>query len=108
MRVDPPVPACTRRSRPARSSGWRCPAAGWCGGAKTAIPPRSSSVWRAPRKGAESLAPLGRLITPTVGGTVIVRDVGPRILRHVAKEVKHEQFYDLDVLTVTVDTRALV
>ena len=38
----------------------------------------------------------------------IVRDVGPRLLRHVAKEVKHEQFYDLDVLTVTVDTRALV
>ena len=38
----------------------------------------------------------------------IVRDIGPRILRHVAKEVKHEQFYDLDVLTVTVDTRALV
>ena len=38
----------------------------------------------------------------------IVRDMGPRILRHVAKEVKHEQFYDLDVLTVTVDTRALV
>ena len=38
----------------------------------------------------------------------IVRDVGPRILRHVAKEVKHEQFYDLDVLTVTVDTRPLV
>ena len=38
----------------------------------------------------------------------IARDVGPRILRHVAKEVKHEQFYDLDVLTVTVDTRALV
>ena len=37
----------------------------------------------------------------------IVRDVGPRILRHVAKEVKHEQFYHLDVLTVTVDTRAL-
>ena len=37
----------------------------------------------------------------------IVRDVGPRILRHVAKKVKHEQFYDLDVLTVTVDTRAL-
>ena len=33
----------------------------------------------------------------------IVRDVGPRILRHVAKEVKHEQFYDLDVLTVTVE-----
>ena len=38
----------------------------------------------------------------------IVRDVGPRILRHVAKEVRHEQFYDLDVLTVTVDTRPLV
>ena len=38
----------------------------------------------------------------------IARDVGPRILRHVAKEVKHEQFYDLDVLTVTVDTRPLV
>ncbi len=38
----------------------------------------------------------------------IVTDVGPRILRHVAKEVKHEQFYDLDVLTVTVDTRELV
>ena len=38
----------------------------------------------------------------------IVRDVGPRILRHVAKEVKHEQFYDIDVLTVTVDTRPLV
>ena len=38
----------------------------------------------------------------------VVRDVGPRILRHVAKEVKHEQFYDLDVLTVTVDTRPLV
>ena len=38
----------------------------------------------------------------------IVRDVGPRILRHVAKEVKHEQFYDLDLLTVTVDTRPLV
>ena len=37
----------------------------------------------------------------------IARDVGPRILRHVAKEVKHEQFYDLDVLTVTVDTRPL-
>ena len=52
-------PACARRSRPARSSGWRCPAAGWCGGAKTAIPPRSSSVWRAPRKGAESFGPAG-------------------------------------------------
>ena len=38
----------------------------------------------------------------------IARDVGPRLLRHVAKEVKHEQFYDLDVLTVTVDTRPLV
>ena len=38
----------------------------------------------------------------------ILRDVGPRILRHVAKEVRHEQFYDLDVLTVTVDTRPLV
>ena len=38
----------------------------------------------------------------------IVRDVGPRILRHVAKEVRHEQFYELDVLTVTVDTRPLV
>ena len=38
----------------------------------------------------------------------IVRDVGPRLLRHVAKEVRHEQFYDLDVLTVTVDTRPLV
>ena len=38
----------------------------------------------------------------------IVRDIGPRILRHVAKEVKHEQFYDIDVLTVTVDTRPLV
>ena len=37
----------------------------------------------------------------------IARDVGPRLLRHVAKEVKHEQFYDLDVLTVTVDTRPL-
>ena len=37
----------------------------------------------------------------------VVRDVGPRILRHVAKEVRHEQFYDLDVLTVTVDTRPL-
>lgn len=32
----------------------------------------------------------------------------PRILRHVAKDVKHEQFYDLDMLTVTVDTRPLV
>ena len=38
----------------------------------------------------------------------VVRDVGPRILRHVAKEVRHEQFYDLDVVTVTVDTRPLV
>ena len=38
----------------------------------------------------------------------IVRDVGPRILRHVARDVKHEQFYDLDVLTVTVDTKPLV
>ncbi len=38
----------------------------------------------------------------------IVRDIGARLLRHVAKEVKHEQFYDLDVLTVTVDTRPLV
>ena len=38
----------------------------------------------------------------------VVRDVGPRILRHVAQEVRHEQFYDLDVLTVTVDTRPLV
>jgi NCS2 family nucleobase:cation symporter-2/xanthine permease XanP len=37
----------------------------------------------------------------------VVRDVGPRILRHVAKDVRHEQFYDLDVLTVTVDTRPL-
>ncbi len=38
----------------------------------------------------------------------VVRDAGPRILRHVAKDVRHEQFYDLDVLTVTVDTRPLV
>ena len=38
----------------------------------------------------------------------VVRNIGPRILRHVAKDVRHEQFYDLDVLTVTVDTRPLV
>ena len=38
----------------------------------------------------------------------VLKDVGPRILSHVAKDVKHEQFYDLDVLTVTVDTRPLV
>ena len=38
----------------------------------------------------------------------VVRDVGPRILRHVAQDVRHEQFYDLDVVTVTVDTRPLV
>ena len=39
---------------------------------------------------------------------VVLEDVGPRLLRHVAKDVRHEQFYDLDVLTVTVDTRPLV
>ena len=50
----------------------------------------------------------GRRIGKLDADHQIVRDVGPRILRHVAKEVKHEQFYDLDVLTVTVDTRALV
>ena len=38
---------------------------------------------------------------------VVLEDVGPRVLRHVAKEVRHEQFYDLDVLTVTVDSRPL-
>ncbi len=37
----------------------------------------------------------------------VIRDVGPRILRYAAKEVKHEQFYDVDVLTVVVDTRPL-
>ena len=37
----------------------------------------------------------------------VLRDVGPRILRHVTRELTHEQFYDLDVLTVTVDTRPL-
>ena len=42
------------------------------------------------------------------GEQTVVRDVGARILRHVAKDVKHEQFYDLDVLTVTVDTRPLL
>ena len=39
---------------------------------------------------------------------VVVEDVGPRLLRHMAKDVRHEQFYDLDVLTVTVDSRPLV
>lgn len=38
---------------------------------------------------------------------VSVRDVGPRILRHLAREVRHEQFYELDVLTVTIDSRPL-
>ena len=38
----------------------------------------------------------------------VIRDVGAIILRHVAKDVRHEQFYDLDVLTVTVDTGPLV
>ena len=38
----------------------------------------------------------------------VIRDVGAIILRHVARDVKHEQFYDLDVLTVTVDTKPLV
>ena len=38
----------------------------------------------------------------------VLEDVGPRLLRHMAKEVRHDQFYDLDVLTVTVDTRPLV
>ncbi len=38
----------------------------------------------------------------------VLHNVGPRILRHVAKELRHEQFYDLDILTVTVDTRPLV
>ena len=39
---------------------------------------------------------------------VVLEEVGPRLLRHVAKDVRHEQFYDLDVLTVTVDSRPLV
>ncbi|MYD71064.1 MAG: hypothetical protein F4W89_10035 [Acidobacteria bacterium] len=39
---------------------------------------------------------------------VVLEEVGARLLRHVAKDVRHEQFYDLDVLTVTVDTRPLV
>ncbi len=39
---------------------------------------------------------------------VVLEDLGPRLLRHVAKDVRHEQFYDLDVLTVTVDSRPLV
>jgi anti-sigma regulatory factor (Ser/Thr protein kinase) len=34
-------------------------------------------------------------------------DAGPRILRHVAKEVRHEQYHDLDSLTVVVDSRPL-
>ena len=38
---------------------------------------------------------------------VVLEDVGPRVLRHVARDVRHEQFYDLDVLTVTVDSRPL-
>ena len=38
----------------------------------------------------------------------VLEDVGPRLLRHMAREVRHDQFYDLDVLTVTVDTRPLV
>ena len=37
----------------------------------------------------------------------VLEDVGPRLLRHIAREVRHEQFYDLDVLTVTVDSRPL-
>ena len=37
----------------------------------------------------------------------VLEDVGPRLLRHMAREVRHDQFYDLDVLTVTVDTRPL-
>ena len=39
---------------------------------------------------------------------VVLEDIGPRLLRHVAKNVRHEQFYDVDVLTVTVDSRPLV
>ena len=37
----------------------------------------------------------------------VLEDVGPRLLRHMARTVRHEQFYDLDVLTVTVDSRPL-
>ena len=36
-----------------------------------------------------------------------IDDAGLRILRHMAREVKHEQFRELDVLTVTVDSRPL-
>ena len=39
---------------------------------------------------------------------IVLDDIGPRLLRHVAKNVRHEQFYDVDVLTVTVDSRPLV
>jgi NCS2 family nucleobase:cation symporter-2/xanthine permease XanP len=34
-------------------------------------------------------------------------EAGPRILRHMAKEVRHEQYHDLDSLTVVVDSRPL-
>ena len=39
---------------------------------------------------------------------VVLEEVGARLLRHVAKDVRHEQFYEVDVLTVTVDSRPLV
>ncbi len=34
-------------------------------------------------------------------------EAGPRILRHMAREVRHEQYHDLDSLTVVVESRPL-
>lgn len=36
-----------------------------------------------------------------------VEAAGLRILRHMARTVKHQQFHEADALTVTVDSHAL-
>ena len=36
-----------------------------------------------------------------------IADAGPRILAHLAQQVRHEQFYELESLTITVESRGL-
>ena len=53
--------------------------------------------------GQENIENRLALLSDTASEESVERDVSLRLLRHLASEVKHRQYHDLDILTVRID-----
>ena len=53
--------------------------------------------------GQENIENRLALLSDTASEESVERDVSLRLLRHLASEVRHRQYHDIDILTVRID-----